>query len=690
MTRVNSQFEKTRKVSGPRSLQPSQWGMLCPSDTPEGESCGLVKNLALMTHITTETEEEPIIRLAFNVGVEDVRLLSGEELSHRAIYTVFLNGNILGVIRLYTRLVRVFRAARRKGLLNQFVSIYPHHASRCVHISSDGGRLCRPYIIVRNGYPKVAMKHLQRLDAGEMSFDDFLHRGLVEYLDVNEENDSNIALYEKDINRDTSHLEIEPFTLLGVCAGLIPYPHHNQSPRNTYQCAMGKQAMGTIAMNQRNRIDTLLYNLVYPMKPMVKSRTIELIHFEKMPAGQNAIVAVMSYSGYDIEDAIILNKASLDRGYGRCLVYRNAKATLKRYANQTYDRILGPLVDAETKKPIWKHEILDPDGIAAPGIKVNNKQVMVNKSMPAVTRGDALNPLSANDGVGGSGQPDYRETPLTYKGPLPSYVEKVMISSNNEEAFLIKALLRQTRRPELGDKFSSRHGQKGVTGLIVSQEDLPFNEQGICPDMIMNPHGFPSRMTVGKLMELLGGKAGLLEGKFHYGTAFGGSKVEDICEELVRHGFNYQGKDMLTSGITGEPLQAYIYHGPVYYQKLKHMVVDKMHGRARGPRAVLTRQPTEGRSREGGLRLGEMERDCLIAYGASMLLQERLMLSSDAFEVDVCNGCGLLGGYSGWCHNCRSSASVSSIRIPYACKLLFQELQAMNIVPRLKLDKDCD
>ncbi len=333
------------------------------------------------------------------------------------------------------------------------------------------------------------------------------------------------------------------------------------------------------------------------MKPMVKSRTIELIHFEDLPAGQNAIVAVMSYSGYDIEDAIILNKASLDRGYGRCLVYRNAKATLKRYANQTFDRVLGPLVDAETRQPIWKHQAVDSDGIASPGLRVDNKQVLVNKSMPAVTR----DPLEGPAG-GVTGQPDYRETPVTYKGPLPSYVERVMLSSNSEDAFLIKVLLRQTRRPELGDKFSSRHGQKGVTGLIVRQADMPFNEQGVCPDMIMNPHGFPSRMTVGKLMELLGGKAGVLEGKHHYGTAFGGSKVEDICEELVKNGFNYQGKDILTSGITGETLQAYIYHGPVYYQKLKHMVVDKMHGRARGPRATLTRQPTEGRSREGGLR----------------------------------------------------------------------------------------
>ncbi|TRY87862.1 hypothetical protein DNTS_030010 [Danionella cerebrum] len=609
MTRISSQFEKTRKVSGPRSLQPSQWGMLCPSDTPEGEACGLVKNLALMTHITTDMEHGPIIKLAFNLGVEDINLLCGEELSYPTVFVVFLNA----------------------GFINEFVSISTNLTDRCVYISSDGGRLCRPYIIVKNGHPAVKNKHIEELSQGYRTFEDFLHESLVEYLDVNEENDCEIALYEHMISK------------------------------NTYQCAMGKQAMGTIGYNQRNRIDTLMYLLAYPQRPMVKTKTIELIDFEKLPAGQNATVAVMSYSGYDIEDALVLNKASLDRGFGRCLVYKNTKCALRRYTNQTFDKVMGPMLDAETRKPIWRHCILDADGICSPGERVENKQVLVNKSMPTVTQ----TPL---EGSTQPGQPQYKDVPISYKGSTDSYIEKVMISSNAEDAFLVKILLRQTRRPEIGDKFS-------VCGLIVPQEDMPFCETGICPDIIMNPHGYPSRMTVGKLIELLAGKAGVLDGRFHYGTAFGGSKVKDVCEDLIRYGYNYQGKDYVTSGITGEPLEAYIYFGPVYYQKLKHMVLDKMHARARGPRAVLTRQPTEGRSRDGGLRLGEMERDCLIGYGASMLLLERLMISSDAFEVDVC----------GQCHYCKSSCHVSSLRIPYACKLLFQELQSMNIIPRLKL-----
>ncbi|XP_071851460.1 DNA-directed RNA polymerase III subunit RPC2-like isoform X8 [Apostichopus japonicus] len=681
MTRISSQFEKTRKVSGPRSLQPSQWGMLCPSDTPEGEACGLVKNLALMTHITTDLDEQPITKVAFNLGVEDVSLLSGEEVSSSEVYTVFLNGNILGVIKNYKKLIQDFRLLRRAGYINEFVSICPNHTHRCVYIASDGGRVCRPYIIVDRGKPKVLQKHINELTQEIRSFEDFLREGLVEYLDVNEENDCLIALYESLITSETTHLEIEPFTILGVCAGLIPYPHHNQSPRNTYQCAMGKQAIGTIAYNQRNRIDTLMYLLTYPEAPMVKSKTIDLIGFDKVPAGQNAMVAVMSYSGYDIEDALILNKASVDRGFGRCHVYRNQKCILKKYANQSFDRIMGPLIDGNTREVIWKHKVLDQDGICSPGERVTNKQVLLNKSMPVVT----MSPIETGN-KSEQQQQEFQDVPITYKGPVDSYIENVMISSNPEEAFLIKVLLRQTRRPEIGDKFSSRHGQKGVCGLIVQQEDMPFNDLGICPDIIMNPHGFPSRMTVGKLMELLAGKAGLLDGQFHYGTAFGGDKVEDMCQDLIRHGYNYLGKDFFTSGITGEPLSAYIYFGPVYYQKLKHMVLDKMHARAKGPRAILTRQPTEGRSRDGGLRLGEMERDCLIGYGASMLLLERLMISSDQFEVDVCGECGLLG-YSGWCHYCKSSCNVSSLRIPYACKLLFQELQSMNIVPRLKLKK---
>lgn len=673
MTRISSQFEKSRKVSGPRALQPSQFGMLCTSDTPEGEACGLVKNLALMTHITTDDEEEPIKKLCYLIGVENISAIDSAHL-HSA-YGVYLNGTIIGTTRFPTKFVSSFRGLRRTGKVSEFISIYTNLHQKAVHIATDGGRICRPLIIVdSNGESKVKSHHLLQLKQGKLQFDDFLKQGLVEYLDVNEENDCFIALYESDLNVNITHLEIEPFTVLGAVAGLIPYPHHNQSPRNTYQCAMGKQAIGAIAYNQFQRIDTLLYLMVYPQQPMVKTKTIELIDYDKLPAGQNATVAVMSYSGYDIEDALVLNKSSIDRGFGRCQVLRKNTTILKRYPNHTKDIVAGMRVN-ENNEPIFQHQSLGPDGLGEVGTRVESGQVYVNKCIPA----------NATDSIMQQGtSTEHRETPVFYKAPEPSYIDQVMMSVSDNDQALIKVLLRQTRRPELGDKFSSRHGQKGVCGIIVQQEDLPFNDDGVCPDIIMNPHGFPSRMTVGKMIELISGKAGVLNGSLEYGTCFGGSKLEDMSKILVDKGFNYSGKDMLYSGITGECLQAYIFFGPIYYQKLKHMVMDKMHARARGPRAVLTRQPTEGRSRDGGLRLGEMERDCVIAYGASQLLLERLMLSSDAFDVDVCNQCGLMG-YNGWCTSCKSAEHVIKMTIPYAAKLLFQELLSMNIAPRLKL-----
>eukprot|EP00887_Chlorella_sp_A99_P006810 scaffold2.g6810.t1 len=720
-------FEKTRKVSGPRALQPSQWGMLCPADTPEGESCGLVKNLALMTHVTTDDEEAPIQRLAYLLGVEPAGLLVGNELHDRWGWV----------------LVEALRGLRRSGKLGEFVSVYIQHKN--VHIASDGGRVCRPLIICDRGRPRVTADHLRRLKDGSWNFNHFLKHGLVEYLDVNEENMSLIALYVKDCCGDTTHLEIEPFTILGVVAGIIPFPHHNQSPRNTYQCAMGKQAMGNVAFNQLNRMDTLLYLLCYPQRPLLTTKTIELVGFDRLGAGQNATVAVMSYSGYDIEDAIVMNRASLDRGFGRCVVLRKHSASLKKYANRTQDRITLPAAalaqqagGAAQRK--GKYSVLDRDGIVAAGEVLSQGECLVHKQMPTNTRDPVANPSVMPDAF-------YRTAPITWKG-YPGekcVVDKVLLTSNDESACVVKVLVRHTRRPELGDKFSSRHGQKGVVGSIWDQSDMPFSEAGVVPDLIMNPHGFPSRMTVGKMIELLGSKAAVCTGRFHYGTAFGepaglANDVASISDELVGAGYSYCGKDLMHSGITGEPLEAYIFMGPVYYQKLKHMVLDKMHARARGPRVVLTRQPTEGRSRDGGLRLGEMERDCLIGaparlggparraawiaarpggtgaarpaapsrrreprlarplplcYGASMLLLERLMISSDQFEVHVCTHCGLMGYFDARrqravCPTTKarrggSSDHMATMKLPYAAKLLFQELQSMNIVPRLHL-----
>ncbi|RNC58276.1 putative DNA-directed RNA polymerase polypeptide [Trypanosoma cruzi] len=664
MTRLASSFEKSRKISGPRSLQPSQWGMVCPCDTPEGESCGLVKNFGILSQVTLDMDDSFVRAAAHNLGVEEVDSISSREFLN--YYTVFLNGTLIGIHRYPNRLCRGVRALRRSGRLHPHVSIAINDRQKSVQIGCDGGRIVRLYIVVNHAKPAVTSAHLDQLSAGQCSINDFLAEGLVEFIDVNEANDCLIAVYPRDIETYTTHLEVEPLSLLGVVAGIIPFPHHNQSARNTFQSAMGKQALGTIAYNQYIRTDTVLMLGAYPQRPLCRTKAMDLTHYEKLGAGINAMVCVMSYSGYDIEDAQVYNRCSLDRGYGRCVVLRKHEVDLERLPNGEYEIILPPDSNA------GKCKALNSDGIASKGAIVRQFDILVNKYTPVAS----LEP---------------RPNPLVYKYPQPAVVDHVVIlpPGDSERSMdveqKIKVITREVRVPEPGDKFSSRHGQKGVVGLITDGVNMPFNEKGISPDMIMNPHGFPSRMTVGKLLELVSSKVSALTGTFGDGTAFGGDNAEDLGMHLLRNGFNYHGKDAFYSGITGEIMQAYVFFGPIYYQRLKHMVTDKMHARATGPRSMLTRQPTEGRSRSGGLRVGEMERDCMVGYGASNLLNERLLLSSDLFTVDTCRSCGFLG-YCGYCPYCNTKNTVSHVNVPYAFKLLLQELQGMGISTRLSLD----
>ncbi|CAC9483967.1 putative DNA-directed RNA polymerase polypeptide [Leishmania infantum JPCM5] len=666
MTRLASSFEKTRKVSGPRSLQPSQWGMVCPCDTPEGESCGLVKNFATLSQVTLDLNDSYVRAAAHALGVEEIDTVTPTDFLH--YYTVFLNGTLIGIHRYPNRLCAGIRALRRSGRLHPHVSISTQPRQRTVQIGSDGGRIVRLLIIVRDGKPAVTSAHLDRLRDRLCTHNDFLAEGLIEYVDVNESNDCLIAVYPADIGPYTTHLEVEPLSLLGVVAGIIPYPHHNQSARNTFQSAMGKQALGTVALNQYIRADTVLLLGAYPQRPLCRTKAMSLTHYEKLGAGINAMVCVMSYSGYDIEDAQVYNKSSLDRGYGRCVVLRKHEVDLEKYAGGEFDVILPP----EKNSGTGKFKALNPDGVASKGALVQQYDVLVNKFTPV---------------AGG----DPRPAPLVYKYPQPAVVDHVIISPPGDyDRSLdvdqkIKVITREVRPPEPGDKFSSRHGQKGVVGLIVNGVDMPFNERGMCPDMIMNPHGFPSRMTVGKLLELVCSKAAALRGSMGDGTAFGGDSADSISQQLLSFGYNYHGKDVFYSGITGDLMQGYVFFGPIYYQRLKHMVTDKMHARSTGPRSMLTRQPTEGRSRSGGLRVGEMERDCMVGYGASNLLNERLLISSDMFTADICHVCGNLG-YNNRCTYCKTKGTTSKVNMPYAFKLLIQELQGMGVSLRLTMD----
>lgn len=673
MTKINSHFEKTRKVSGPRSLHPSSWGMFCPADTPEGESCGLVKNLALLTEISTESDSDIIKNILQTLGVIKLKFCQESEFYAKNKFMVFINGELFGLTSNIEYLCCAIRKIRREGKINKFVSIFHNKLENAIYISTDNGRICRPLIIIKKNSNFFTNYQFQCNKIKYKSFNDLLLEGLIEYVDVNEENDCLIALHKSNINNlnieNYTHLEIADYSILSLIAGLIPFPHHNQSPRNTYQCAMGKQAIGHIGTNIKKRFDLLMLQLNYTQRPLSCSKILDINKYNKIPAGINAMVAVMSYSGYDIEDAIIVNKDSIERGFMRVEVYKTIKIEFERFTNGKTEEIY--IVNG-------KEQIIEV------GTHVMDGDILITKVSPI----------------------DKKLKTVKYKGH-PGYIDTIILSKGDDDKIL-KIKVRETRCVEIGDKFSSRHGQKGVVGLIVPQVDLPFNEYGVCPDIIMNPHGFPSRMTVGKILELIGSKVTCLTGEYTDATPFENNTADNdlktifnttnqeplhkehrqtelLCQILIDHGYSYSGKDVFTSGITGEQFEAYIFFGPIFYQRLKHMVADKIHCRSRGPRAVLTRQPTEGRSKDGGLRLGEMERDCLIGYGANSLLNERLMHCSDEFNAFICETCGIIC-YKERCYWCSKKPII--VKMPYACKLLFQEMMAMNILPKIILEKE--
>jgi DNA-directed RNA polymerase III subunit RPC2 len=687
-------------------------------DTPDGENCGLVKNLALLTKVTTASEDVDLIRHLDRICLKELGLFSITDMNRSGkLWLVVVNGKIAGGVCRADLFVNKIKELRRNGAIDRFVSVFADPIDMVIDIWSDGGRLVRPLInleqlrlrmddILKNlevFYPSEAIKKPAKptsrdhkigskasksglkdgtiTEPSHKTFKDYLVAvGVIEYLDVNELNNCNIAFTLVESNPSTTHIEISQDSLLGIVSSTVPFPHHNQSPRNTLQCAMGKQALGLSGLNQLNRIDTVLYQLVYPQRPFVETRSSRLANYHRIPAGQNAMIVVMSYSGFDIEDAVIVNKASIERGLGRAVVSRKYMVDLEKLDQNKREVIL----------PYHRH----PEGIVDIGEKLDKDAILVNKHL-SVSQG-----MSIDAELGQQNPNSLVEVipqPVRYKSRLPGAVHNVMLSSSGEKYLIAKMSVAQVRVPEVGDKFSSRHGQKGVMSIKVDQTNLPFSESGWMPDIIMNPHGFPSRMTIGKLLELVSGKAGALDGKIFTTKAFEDktpcpqhpttdcnckSVMDNMGQILQAHGYEYMGTETLISGTTGEYLNGYVFSGPVFYQRLKHLVADKIHARARGKKTFLTRQPLEGRAKEGGLRLGEMERDCLVAYGASELLLERFLYSSDLYYCPVCEGCGLVS-CNGACGS--GKAVVRKVKMPYPFKLLLQELMAMNITPRILL-----
>ena len=650
LRRVDTGIDSQQKIIAPRLLYGNQWGYMCPSETPEGGPCGLVKQLALSAYITTQCDEKPVLSCCQS-WLKD---------SGRGI--VFHNGAPIGFVDSTNDLAVALRTARQTRTISSDVSIACQENH--LYIWTDSGRVSRPVFVVKNGTLVITEEQVSDLKAGRLRWDDLFSLGVIENLSVYEEESSLIALRPNEIWKDHSHCELDPALILGTLASTIPFPDHNQSPRNVYQAAMGKQAMGVYASNYAKRFDTNGHIMHYPQKPLVTTRVAKALCGDDLPAGTQAIVAIMCFGGYNQEDSLLFNRYAIDRGFGRSTTFR----TYSKSNSSTRQTPASEFKKQETYGNVSK--TLDSDGLTRPNKRIKKGDaifcnVTPGKKHPHIVKN------KKSDGV----------------------VDATIMFQNANGGQTAKTRIREQRIPQIGDKFSSRHGQKGTIGMLYNQEDLPFTAEGIVPDLIVNPHAIPSRMTIGHVFECVASKLAAVLGIRVDATAFSHEPVSAICSMLKKAGYAEDGKEVMYHPHTGKRLKGRVFIGPTFYQRLKHMVVDKIHARAKGKIIGLTRQPVDGRANGGGLRWGEMERDCGVAHGASAVLHERMMISSDAYTAPLCKNCGIIGTVSNnifgesTCMSCQSK-DVHKIQMPYAGKLLIQELTSMGIDPKIILKKN--
>jgi DNA-directed RNA polymerase beta subunit len=668
-------------------------GRFCLTDglvvhnTPEGASVGIVKNLSYMTHITIHSNSLSLYEYI------NPHILSVEELKPIDLFNkvkVFINGCWVGISNDPVNLYTMLKTMKCKGIINIYTSIVFDYKLQEIRVCNDSGRVTRPLLRVKDKNILLTNSVIEKLKNNELAWDDLftdckIDDAVLEYVDPEEQSFSMIATKPIDIINTSeikkfTHCEIHPSTLFGVVASCIPFPDHNQSPRNTYQSAQAKQAMGIYATNYNERMDKTAYVLNYPTRPLVDTRVMNLIKMNQIPSGCNINVAIMTHTGYNQEDSVLINKGSIDRGLFQTTIYHTEKDEDKQKINGDEEIRCKPDVSKTKGMKFGNYNKVNSKGVVPENTLVENRDIIIAKVTPIKeNKNDHTKVIK------------YEDQSKIYRTVEETYIDKNYIDRNGDGYTFAKVRLRALRKPVIGDKFSSRHGQKGTVGNIVPEADMPFNKDGVRPDIIINPHAIPSRMTIGQLKETLLGKVLVELGLFGDGTSFGDLDITNISQKLQSLGYESNGEELLYSGLTGEQIECSVFMGPVFYQRLKHMVNDKQHSRSIGPMVNLTRQPAEGRSRDGGLRFGEMERDAMISHGAARFTRGRMYDASDKYSVHICKKCGLVASYNDklhihQCRTCDNRTDFSYVEIPYACKLLFQELTTMNVAPRVMTD----
>jgi DNA-directed RNA polymerase II subunit RPB2 len=686
LRRINTPIDKSGKLIPPRKLHPTSWGFLCPAETPEGGSVGVVKNLSYMTHVTIPSNSTLLYESVepYLLPIETIKT-SPEQLYNKV--KIFINGAWLGNVEEPFELYNSLKTKKYKGIINIYTSIIFDIKRKEIRICNDAGRLTRPILKVKNNELLLKQNIIDKIKNNELIWDDLLtdcknDESIIEYIDASEQNLSMVAMNPAALKEKTNiiykytHCELHPSTIFGILASCIPFPEHNQSPRNTYQCAMGKQAMGMYVTNYDNRLDKTAYVMTYPMRPLVDTRIMNMIGLNKIPSGSQIVVAIMTHSGYNQEDSILFNKGSIDRGLFQATIYHTEKDEDKKI--QGDEEIRCKPDPSKTKgMKFANYGKVNSQGVIPENTLVENRDIIISKIVPIKeARNDHTKVMK------------YEDQSRIFRTTEETYIDKNYIERNGDGYNFCKVRLRTIRKPIIGDKFSSRHGQKGTIGNIIPEEDMPYTASGVRPDIIINPHAIPSRMTIAQLKETVLGKVLIEIGLFGDGTSFGKFDVKEICKELQKVGYESNGNELMYNGLTGEQIETSVFIGPVFYQRLKHMVSDKQHSRSIGPMVNLTRQPAEGRSKDGGLRFGEMERDCMCSHGASRFTKGRMYDASDAFRVHTCKRCGLIAAYNDvthvhHCKTCDNRSDFAYVELPYACKLMFQELITMNIAPRI-------